>query len=94
MVNRRTHRGVLLPSVTRVFEPGSGWFFSKSLSFGRAFQKIQHISCGNAHFCAITSKMDGAQLYNTHWNILNISIGRKWNFVTKSMVYWMHLFPG
>ena len=60
---RRTHRGVLLPSVTRVFEPGSGWFFSKSLSFGRAFQKIQHISCGNAHFCAITSKMDGAQLY-------------------------------
>jgi len=60
---RKIHQGQIVESKVNLFEPGSGWFFSKTLLFTHAFQKIQQIACGKDHFCAITSKMDGACLY-------------------------------
>ena len=55
--------GNIVPPPKHFLKPGSGWFFAKTLSFHKQHQKIEFIACGAEHFCAVTSKSDGSQLY-------------------------------
>ena len=41
----------------------NGWFFSDVVSYMPPLRKIVSIACGAGHVCAITSRMNGSQLY-------------------------------
>lgn len=40
-----------------------GWFFSEELAYASPIQKVDHISCGASHYCAISAKHLGARLF-------------------------------